>query len=108
MSSPITGEDSRCVPDGSERSPLIKHADSNAAYGSNSQSLQTDHNSSDFDGLGRQDEEALVDSAPHVGLPSQTSSAPLDTKTISWIILPMVLGAFPQILSTKTLVVAHR
>lgn len=72
----------------------MKNCDSVVSYGSNSLSATTNATKDNHHRSDSQDEEALIDSASHVDLPDQTSSAPLSTKEIVWIVLPMVLAVF--------------
>lgn len=84
---------SSSVPDRLERAALMKHAHSRVSYGSNSRASNTEDNSSDEPGR-HDDEESLINSASHVVLSSRTASAPLSTKAILWMVLPLVLGWF--------------
>lgn len=75
----------RSTPDSSETSPLTKNPDSVAAYGIASSPSAADSDGEGFSKLG--DEEALL--AP----PEEPDAkSPLSTKTILWIVLPMLLG----------------
>lgn len=87
-------DEPQSVLDQTERDALIKHYDSIASYGSNSRSSSIVDNESDFEGPGRRDEEALIDSGSHIDPPKQTPSPSLSTKTIIWIVLPMLLAVF--------------
>lgn len=82
------------VPDQTERDALLKHHDSIASYGSNPESSSIGDNQSDFKAPDHRDEEALIASGGHTGSSSQASSPPLSTKTILWIVLPMLLAVF--------------
>lgn len=87
-------DEAQCAPDQTERDALMKHYDSIASYGSNSRSSSLDENESDFERPGDRDEEALIDSGSHIDSPNQTLSPSLSTKTIVWIVLPMLLAVF--------------
>lgn len=83
----------RPAPDISERSPLTKHPDSAVVYGisSGSSSAADDERASPVRGS---DEEALLEATlPEHPVGRQTLlPAPLSTKAILWIVLPMMLG----------------
>lgn len=83
----------RPAPDISERSPLTKHPDSAVVYGiSSGSSSSTDDDGASL-GLGSDEEALLGATLPEDPVSRQTPSpAPLTTKTILWIVLPMMLG----------------
>lgn len=87
------GDHPESIPDLSERSALIKHSDAVVVYGVASTSPPSTGDGDNHGPYEPSDEEALIGSPASDGPAGhEAQAAPVSTKTMLWIILPMVLG----------------